>query len=118
MHYYDTNIILSILYKTKLPFMVVFNKIDVVSHEPFLKWMSDFEAFQEALEEEEKEDEGTYMNSLVRSMGLVLDEFYRQLRVSSGFTTFIVKILTARVIEFVSDGRCLCYNWRRYGRAA
>jgi GPN-loop GTPase len=67
------------MYKTKLPFVVVFNKIDVVSHEPFLRWMRDFEAFQESLEE--GEEEGPYINSLIRSMGLVLDEFYQQLRV-------------------------------------
>ena len=71
----------SIMYKTKLPFIIAFNKIDVVSHQPFLRWMQDFEAFQESLEEE-GEEEGPYINSLVRSMGLVLDEFYQQLRVS------------------------------------
>lgn len=36
----------SILFKTKLPFVVVFNKTDVVSHEFLQEWMSDFEAFQ------------------------------------------------------------------------
>jgi len=36
----------SILYKTKLPFVLVFNKTDVVSHEFAIDWMTDNEAFQ------------------------------------------------------------------------
>ena len=67
----------SIMYKTRLPFIVVFNKIDVVSHEFAQDWMTDFEAFQDALDEER--DQG-YMSSLTRSMSLVLDEFYANLR--------------------------------------
>ena len=41
----------SILYKTKLPFIVVLNKTDVVDHTFATEWMSDFEIFQEALEQ-------------------------------------------------------------------
>ena len=76
---------LSILYKTKLPFIVVFNKTDVQSHAFALEWMRDFEAFQEALASHQSttDDEGapTYMNSLMNSMSLVLDEFYKHLKV-------------------------------------
>ena len=36
----------SILFKTKLPFVVVFNKTDVISHEFIQEWMEDFESFQ------------------------------------------------------------------------
>ncbi len=39
----------SILYKTKLPFILVFNKTDAQSHQFALEWMQDFEKFQEAL---------------------------------------------------------------------
>lgn len=39
----------SILYKTKLPFLLVFNKIDVVKHDFAVKWMKDFTVFQDAL---------------------------------------------------------------------
>jgi len=74
----------SILYKTKLPFIVVFNKIDVEPHAFALEWMRDFETFQEALASHQSttDDEGapTYMNSLMNSMSLVLDEFYKHLK--------------------------------------
>ena len=75
----------SIMYKTKLPFILVFNKTDVESHDFALEWMQDFEAFQAALATHSgsKDDEGepTYMNSLMNSMSLVLDEFYKHLKV-------------------------------------
>ena len=41
----------SILYKTRLPLIVVFNKIDVVRHEEMMGWMEDFEKFHEAVDE-------------------------------------------------------------------
>ena len=75
----------SILYKTKLPFIIVFNKIDAQPHDFALNWMQDFETFQEALATHRSttDDEGapTYMNSLMNSMSLVLDEFYKHLKV-------------------------------------
>ncbi|KAF9448833.1 hypothetical protein P691DRAFT_791937 [Macrolepiota fuliginosa MF-IS2] len=74
----------SILYKTKLPFILVFNKTDVQPHQFALDWMSDFEEFQAALATHESardsEGEPTYMNSLMNSMSLVLDEFYKNLK--------------------------------------
>ncbi|KFY20515.1 hypothetical protein V491_03654 [Pseudogymnoascus sp. VKM F-3775] len=39
----------SILYKTKLPMILVFNKTDVKDAEFAKEWMTDFEAFQESL---------------------------------------------------------------------
>ena len=42
---------LSILYKMKLPFIVVLNKTDTVDHSFAVDWMNDFEIFQEALEQ-------------------------------------------------------------------
>ncbi|ODQ81839.1 hypothetical protein BABINDRAFT_6482 [Babjeviella inositovora NRRL Y-12698] len=75
----------SILYKTKLPMIIVFNKTDVQSADFAKEWMSDFEVFQEALRHDaEVNDDGTssgYMNSLVNSMSLMLEEFYSQLDV-------------------------------------
>jgi hypothetical protein len=65
----------SILYKTKLPFIVLFNKIDVMPHSFCKEWMEDFEKVSEALSRET-----SYVASLARSMSLAMEEFYRNLR--------------------------------------
>jgi GTPase SAR1 family protein len=63
----------SVLYKSQLPMVVAFNKTDVVPYAFAKEWMEDFEAFQEALVSDGKEE---YMTSLNRSLSLVMDEFY------------------------------------------
>ncbi|KAJ2844831.1 GPN-loop GTPase 1 [Coemansia erecta] len=91
----------SILYKTQLPFLVAFNKTDVVSHEFAVNWMEDFEAFQQALM---RQEEG-FMNSLMNSMSLVLDEFYSHLRVVgvSAMTGKGMDELFAKIDEAVTE---------------
>jgi GPN-loop GTPase len=70
----------SMLYRTRLPLVVVFNKIDVVPHDFCVEWMQDYEAFQEALDEMQLNDSSAgFYGSLTRSLSLVLDEFYRNL---------------------------------------
>jgi GTPase SAR1 family protein len=64
----------SILYKSRLPLILVFNKIDVIKHDFALKWMNDYDEFQDALQSEK-----SYSSSLASSMGLVLQEFYNNL---------------------------------------
>mmetsp|Transcript_23887 Transcript_23887/g.70014 ORF Transcript_23887/g.70014 Transcript_23887/m.70014 type:complete len:339 (-) Transcript_23887:230-1246(-) len=67
----------SILYKTHLPIVLVLNKTDVTPADFAMEWMSDFEKFQEALDSARSQ---SYLTSLNRSMALMLEEFYRNLR--------------------------------------
>lgn len=111
----------SILYKTKLPMILVFNKTDVARHEVAVDWMKDFEIFQAALRKEEDEAErsgsgplgasgGTgYMASLLNSMSLVLEEFYNHLDVvgvssmtGEGADDFFTAVEVKRQ-EFIKD---------------
>ncbi len=56
----------SILYKTKLPLLLAFNKIDVIRYEFAVDWMRNYEAFNEALQRDT-----TYAATLSRSLSLV-----------------------------------------------
>ena len=113
----------SILYKTKLPMILVFNKTDVKDAEFAKEWMTDFEAFQAALRQEESGgsfggmDGGNggigggsgYMGSLLNSMSLMLEEFYAHLSVvgvssmtGNGIDDFF-EAVAAKTEEFKRD---------------
>ena len=96
---------ISILYKTKLPMILVFNKTDVKEEGEAVEWMRDFESFQAALRRKEDDQSasgaegGGYMGSLLNSMSLVLEEFYNHLSVvgvssmtGSGIDEFFVAV--------------------------
>ncbi|KAK4467566.1 hypothetical protein MN116_008838 [Schistosoma mekongi] len=108
----------SVLYKMGLPFILVFNKTDIIESEFAIQWMRDFETFQDALGSHHQSAEGPsesegdnpsypgtspYMNSLIHSMSLVLDEFYSTLRCCSissitgeGLTKFVEEVDQAK----------------------
>lgn len=74
----------SVLYKSELPMVVVFNKKDLIDSAFAEKWMKDFEAYQESLDSHQAQkghnpyfQQDDYMISLNRSLSLVMDEFYR-----------------------------------------
>ena len=85
----------SILYKFKLPFIIVFNKTDVQDEEFAKTWMTDFEKFQEALHKRKD----SYMNSLMSSMCLVLDEFYQHIKVN---IILIIRLLGFRRLQGIT----------------
>lgn len=110
----------SILYKMKLPMILVFNKADAKDPSFAKEWMNDYEAFQEALTEDENsnafgggEGEGGggsgYMSGLINSMSLMLEEFYSHLSivgVSSLYGTGIDEFFAAvdqKAEEFKKD---------------
>lgn len=91
----------SIMYKTRLPLIVVFNKIDVERHGAAVSWMRDWSVFNEALRSDV--DQESFMNSLVNSMSLLLEEFYQHLKVAGvssltgeGFDELLNQISEAR----------------------
>jgi GTPase SAR1 family protein len=87
----------SILYKSKLPFVIVMNKNDIIHHSFIGEWLTNFESFQNALE-----NETSYMSNLTRSLSLVLDEFYQNINfvglssaTGDGFNDFMEAIKVA-----------------------
>ncbi|CAD5207779.1 unnamed protein product [Bursaphelenchus okinawaensis] len=81
----------SILFRTKLPFFVVFNKADIIHPDFAKKWMTDFEALHDDIHK----NNPTYMGDFTRSLSLVLDTFY------SNLNTATVSSLTGEGMEEV-----------------
>mmetsp|Transcript_5221 Transcript_5221/g.4460 ORF Transcript_5221/g.4460 Transcript_5221/m.4460 type:complete len:140 (+) Transcript_5221:149-568(+) len=72
----------SIMYKTKLPTVAVFNKCDVHPSDSCTRWMSDWESYVDAVRNDEDngpDHGGGYMSSLMRIMAINISEFYENL---------------------------------------
>ncbi|CAG2162438.1 unnamed protein product [Oppiella nova] len=65
----------SVVYKYKLPIIIAMNKCDAIDCKFAIDWMKDWQLFQEAIEKET-----SHMANLTRSMSLVLDTFYENLK--------------------------------------
>lgn len=94
----------SILYKTRLPFLACFNKIDIIRHDKCIEWMKNYDTFNEDVLNDE-----TYMASFSRSCALMINEFYEGIKtvgISSktieGFND-IIKQLEQLKEEFIDD---------------
>ncbi len=55
--------------------LICFNKIDILDHSFAMKWMTDFDLFDQNLSKVD-----TYLSSLSRSLSLVLEEFYKNIQ--------------------------------------
>lgn len=64
----------SIMYKTRLPMVMVFNKSDVKSAHFAQQWMRDYDKLQADLQE------NNFLGTLARSMAQALEQFYHTLR--------------------------------------
>ena len=65
----------SVLYKTRLPLVVVWNKVDVAPCGRAQGWMGDYEGLSDAIG-----DEPSFSGGLARSMALTLEVFYEAIR--------------------------------------
>lgn len=65
----------SVLYKTRLPLVVVWNKVDVAPAGRAQAWMGDYEGLSDAIG-----DDPTFAGGLARSMALTLEVFYEAIR--------------------------------------
>jgi len=97
----------SILYKLKLPLVLAFNKVDVAPCDFAKEWMSDLDAFTEALQQER-----SYMGSLAQSMALMLEEFYASL------TAVGVSALSGEGMDgfFAALDKASAEYWQTYAR--
>ena len=92
----------SVLYKSRLPLMLILNKVDITSADFLREWLNDSDTFDKALEKEE-----FFAGSFARSLASTLEYFYQKIifmMVSSltGFGIFqLLNILKKTYLEFL-----------------
>ncbi|SOV23565.1 XPA binding protein 1, putative [Plasmodium sp. DRC-Itaito] len=65
----------SVLYKSRLPFLACFNKIDIIKHDKCIEWMTNYDTFNDDVLNDE-----SYMASFSRSCALMINEFYEGIK--------------------------------------
>eukprot|EP00915_Cephaloidophora_sp_WS-2016_P001185 GHVH01001630.1.p1 GENE.GHVH01001630.1~~GHVH01001630.1.p1 ORF type:complete len:328 (-),score=57.24 GHVH01001630.1:112-1017(-) len=77
----------SVLYKSNLPLLCIFNKTDIMSSTDMIGWMEDYDKFVDASFKAENGEE-CYISSLARSSALAMMQFYEDIdHVSVSSTT-------------------------------
>lgn len=87
----------------------LFNKVDVARHEFALDWMQDFDAYAAALDAD-----SSYAATLSRSLALVLDSFYTNLR-SAGVSAVTGEGME-EMLQVCAHRLCICARVATYGR--
>lgn len=88
----------SMVYKSKLPIIVVLNKTDLQPSDFIMDWMTNFDSFVDALENEKG-----YISNLTRSLALALDSFYSELKTVA--VSSVTGIGMTRFLEAVEEAR-------------
>ena len=66
---------ISIMYKMRLPLILVFNKNDVEKETKVFEWINDFDKLDNALRQQSE-----YISSFSQSLSLILIEFYKTIK--------------------------------------